>query len=126
MFNRKDNIMRRYGLGDVYNRRVPGMYHFYREELREAYAKDDSERVEYLIQDLPKDIYLALVREGEIETSIDTSRGELHINPDEVIRATMIVLQDNNLLAEWPEGRDLASITSDVLNIVATDIGRTQ
>ena len=124
MFIRKDNIMRRYGLGDVYNRRVPGMYHFYRKELREAYSKDDYERVEYLIQDLPKDIYLALVREGEIETSIDTSRGELHINPDEVIRATMIVLQDNNLLAEWPEGKDLASITSDVLNIVATDIGK--
>ncbi len=116
--------MRRYGLGDVYNKRTPSMYFFYRTELREAYEKDDSERVEYLIQDLPKDIYLALVREGEIETSIDKSRGELHINPDEIIRATMIVLQDNNLLAEWPEGRDLASITSDVLNIVATDIGK--
>ena len=116
--------MRRYGLGDVYNKRVPGMYHFYREELREAYKKDDVERVEYLIKDLPKDIYLALVREGEIETSIDKSREQLHIDPEEVIRATMIVLQDNNLLAEWPEGRDLASITSAVLNIVATDIGK--
>jgi hypothetical protein len=126
MFNRKDTIMRRYGLGDVYNKRVPSMYFFYRDELREAYDKLDYERVEYLIEDLPKDIYLALVREGEIETSIDTSRGELHINPDEVIRATMIVLQDNNLLAGWPEGKDLASITSDVLNIVATDIGKTQ
>jgi hypothetical protein len=116
--------MRRYGLGDVYNKRTPSMYFFYRTELREAYEKDDSERVEYLIQDLPKDIYLALVREGEIETSISWSREQIHINPDEIVRATMIVLQDNNLLAEWPTGTDLASITSDVLNIVATDIGK--
>ena len=118
--------MRRYGLGEDYNKRVPSMYFFYGEELQKAYDKLDYERVEYLIEDLPKDIYLALVREGEIETSIDTSREELHISPDEVIRATMIVLQDNNLLAGWPEGKDLASITSDVLNIVATDIGKTQ
>ncbi|MDA7651314.1 hypothetical protein N8602_00010 [bacterium] len=116
--------MRRYGLGDDYNKRVPSMYFFYRKELQEAYSKDDSERVEYLIQDLPKDIYLALVREGEIETSISQAREQIHIAPDEIVRATMIVLQDNNLLAEWPKGEDLASITSAVLDIVATDIGR--
>jgi len=114
--------MRRYGLGDVYNRRVPGMYHFYREELREAYKKDDVERVEYLIKDLPKDIYLALVREGEIETSVDKAREQIHIDPEEVIRATMLVLERNNLLVEWPIGLDLECIKSDALDIVAATI----
>ena len=117
--------MRRYGLGDVYNRRVPGMYHFYREELREAYSNDDVERVEYLIKDLPKDIYLALVREGEIETSVDKSREQLHISPEEVIRATLLVLENEyNLLTEWPNNKEVEFIKKDVLNLIATDIGK--
>lgn len=114
--------MRRYGLGDVYNRRVPGMYHFYREELREAYSKDDVERVEYLIKDLPKDIYLALVRAGEIETSVDKSREELHIKPEEIIRATLLTLENNNLLIQWPNNKDMEYITESILDIVATTI----
>ena len=117
--------MRRYGLGDVYNKRVPGMYHFYREELREAYKKDDVERVEYLIKDLPKDIYLALVREGEIETSVDKAREQLHIDPEEVIRATLLVLENEyNLLTEWPNNEEVEFIKKDVLNLIATDIGK--
>ena len=116
--------MRRYGLGDVYNRRVPGMYHFYREELREAYKKDDVERVEYLIKDLPKDIYLALVRAGEIETSVDKSREELHIKPEEVIRATLLVLESNNLLNQLPDNKDTESMIVSRLDMVATNIGK--
>jgi len=114
--------MRRYGLGDDYNRRVPSMYHFYRKELREAYEKDDTERVEYLIKDLPKDIYLALVRAGEIETSVDKSREELHIKPKEVIRATLIVLESNNLLTQWPNNKDMEYMTESILDIVAKTI----
>ena len=114
--------MRRYGLGDDYNKRVPSMYFFYRKELREAYSKDDSERVEYLIKDLPKDIYLALVREGEIETSVDKAREQLHIDPDEVIRATLLVLESNNLLKLWPCRTDIENMTSNILEIVATKI----
>ena len=114
--------MRRYGLGDVYNKRVPGMYHFYREELREAYSKDDVERVEYLIKDLPKDIYLALVRAGEIETSVDKSREQIHISPEEIIRATLLVLEANNLLKLWPNNKDMEYITANILDIVATTI----
>lgn len=116
--------MRRYGLGDIYNRRVPGMYHFYRKELQEAYSKDDVERVEYLIQDLPKDIYLALVREGEIETSVDKSREILHLNPEEIIRGTLIALENRDLLIQWPTNKDVECIKTEVLDIVATNIGR--
>jgi len=114
--------MRRYGLGDVYNRRVPGMYHFYREELREAYTKDDVERVEYLIKDLPKDIYLALVRAGEIETSVDKAREQIHIDPEEVIRATLLVLEGKSLLNNWPTGTDLECLMSDILDMIAATI----
>jgi len=114
--------MRRYGLGDVYNKRVPSMYFFYRKELREAYEKDDTDRVEYLIKDLPKDIYLALVRAGEIETSVDKSREELHIKPEEVIRATLIVLESNNLLIQWPNNKDTESMIVSILDIVAKTI----
>lgn len=116
--------MRRYGLGDVYNRRVPGMYHFYREELREAYSKDDVERVEYLIKDLPKDIYLALVRAGEIETSVDKSREEIHLNPEEIIRGTLIALEGRDFLNRWPTNEDVEFIKTEVLDIVATNIGK--
>jgi len=116
--------MRRYGLGDVYNKRVPGMYHFYREELRSAYSMDDVKQVEYLIKDLPKDIYLALVRAGEIETSVDKSREELHLNPEEIIRGVLLALERKDLLIQWPTNEDVERIKTEVLDTIATNIGK--
>lgn len=108
-------MIKEYGIGKEYRKRTPSMYAFYHRELLDAQHRDDEKKVEEILADIPKEIYLALERAGVIETSVEASR---ETSNEEIVRATLIVLLEKDLLERWPSNTEIPFIVADAMDLL--------
>jgi hypothetical protein len=108
-------MIKEYGIGKEYRKRTPSMYAFYHRELLDAQHRDDEKKVEEILADLPKEIYLALERAGVIETSVESSR---ETSNEKIVRATLIVLLEKDILKQWPSNTEIPFIVADTLELL--------
>jgi len=115
-------MIKNYGRGEAYTKRTPSMYAFYHRELTNAQCLDDEKAIEKILADVPKDIYLALEKAGVIETSVEKSREV--IRSTEVIKATIIVLNQTGYLADmaWPSNSEQERIVEKVNEIINEEL----
>ena len=86
-------------------KRTPGMYHFYQTMIQQAIEDKDWELYGSLIDDAPKDVKKALIRNEIIEESVESSRRDHDDKLEEHLRLAIIVLNEQGYLADraWPE-----------------------
>jgi len=96
-------------------KRTPGMYHFYQTMIQQAIEDKDWELYGSLIDDAPKDVKKALIRNEIIEESVESSRSshveyelEEKIRNDTLeqhLRLAISVLNEQGYLADraWPD-----------------------
>ena len=104
-------------------KRTPGMYHFYETMITQAIEDKDWELYGSLIDDAPKEVKKALIRNEIIEESVESSRRDQDDKLEEHLRLAIIVLNEQGYLADraWPESYEFEELLEAAKEIERAD-----